>query len=144
MEEWQKNLVEILETVADEVEQFLLEMTETLETFAEFSEEFAHQLHSTISEDIERFFSEIVDPMLGVTPQLEDTLFDEEWTVTDAEDPLIAQYPACVGCRNFHGQFYGGNLLVCGMHPYGWSGENCPDWEAGENSDNDYNPPFIF
>lgn len=36
---------------------------------------------------------------------------------------------ACVGCTNYHGQTYAGNRLICGVHPYGWEGDNCPDWE---------------
>jgi hypothetical protein len=36
---------------------------------------------------------------------------------------------ACRGCRHYHGQKYGGNLLVCGMHPYGVAEDHCPDWQ---------------
>lgn len=36
---------------------------------------------------------------------------------------------ACKGCCHYHGQKYGGNLLVCGMHPYGVEEEHCPDWQ---------------
>lgn len=55
-------------------------------------------------------------------PTLPDEIEDEIEEKTD-------QYPACVGCKHFHGEEYGGNFLVCGMHPYGWDDENCPDWE---------------
>ena len=34
----------------------------------------------------------------------------------------------CLKCSWFHGQAYGGNFLVCGMHPYGK--EDCPDFSA--------------
>ncbi|BAZ19481.1 hypothetical protein NIES4073_03510 (plasmid) [Kalymmatonema gypsitolerans NIES-4073] len=40
--------------------------------------------------------------------------------------------PACKSCRNYHGQWYGTNRLICGIHPYGWSDENCPDYEQEE------------
>ena len=41
---------------------------------------------------------------------------------------LFNQIPSgCRGCQNLHGQVYGNNLLVCGLHPYGQ--ENCPDYE---------------
>ena len=33
----------------------------------------------------------------------------------------------CSGCSHLHGQVYGGNLLVCGLHPYGQ--EDCADYE---------------
>jgi ABC-type nickel/cobalt efflux system permease component RcnA len=35
----------------------------------------------------------------------------------------------CQGCSHYHGRVYGGNLLVCGMHPYGAEGEYCDDWQ---------------
>ena len=50
-------------------------------------------------------------------------------------DPSLTQQPACRGCSNYHGQVYGGNLLVCAMHPTGVESESCADWEA----DNDMN-----
>lgn len=37
---------------------------------------------------------------------------------------------ACQGCRHYHGRIYGGNMLVCGMHPYGVEGDRCGDWES--------------
>jgi hypothetical protein len=43
--------------------------------------------------------------------------------------PNPSEYPACIGCSNYHGRIYNGNLLICAMHPYGWDDENCPDWE---------------
>lgn len=33
----------------------------------------------------------------------------------------------CNGCANFYGQVHNGNLLVCGIHPYGQ--ENCSDYQ---------------
>ena len=37
---------------------------------------------------------------------------------------------ACVGCINYHGQSYGGNKLICAIHPTGVEGDNCGDWEG--------------
>jgi hypothetical protein len=45
-------------------------------------------------------------------------------------NPLAIVNSACVECKYFHGNIYEGILFVCGIHPYGWSDENCPDWEA--------------
>jgi hypothetical protein len=36
----------------------------------------------------------------------------------------------CEGCCYYHGQTYGGNHLVCAMHPYGVENDTCPDWQA--------------
>jgi hypothetical protein len=38
--------------------------------------------------------------------------------------------PACQGCKNYNGSSYGGNLLICGMYPYGCDSDVCPDWES--------------
>ena len=35
----------------------------------------------------------------------------------------------CQGCCHYHGQTYGGQLLVCAMHPYGVEASSCPDWQ---------------
>lgn len=50
---------------------------------------------------------------------------------------------ACNGCKYYDGSIYGGNLLVCGMHPYGPGDESdpatqptsCEDWEGDQPLD---------
>lgn len=42
---------------------------------------------------------------------------------------------ACRGCANYHGISYGYSrerrtALICGFHPFGWDGSDCPDWES--------------
>ena len=45
---------------------------------------------------------------------------------------------ACKGCRYLHGQTYigekGENILICGIHPYGWQEGNCPDYEPTDEA----------
>ncbi|HTL89749.1 MAG TPA: hypothetical protein VL134_10125 [Leptolyngbya sp.] len=40
---------------------------------------------------------------------------------------------ACRGCANYHGVAYGYSRdrvpLICGLHPLGWDGSECPDWQ---------------
>lgn len=57
--------------------------------------------------------------------------------------PMLNQHPPCVGCRNYHGETYGHggpddpeNMLVCAMHPFGYEGEACPDWQSVWRSPN--------
>jgi hypothetical protein len=38
---------------------------------------------------------------------------------------------ACRGCQHYHGRSYGGQLLVCAMHPYGTEADQCDDWNLG-------------
>lgn len=52
---------------------------------------------------------------------------DISWQII-FDDPKPTTRPnPCNGCRNYHGQAYGGNLLICGIHPYGVEGDECPD-----------------
>ena len=36
----------------------------------------------------------------------------------------------CLTCQIHHGQFYRGVRLVCAIHPHGYSGNSCQDYEA--------------
>jgi hypothetical protein len=147
MEEWQKNLTEIVETVADEVEKFFSDVTEAIDVLTVLSEEVAHQVQYSIATEVDQFFNDlvqpvllfndIVQPVLQIYLDFEETTFESEWPIIDSVEPSVQKHPACMGCRHYHGQMYGGNLLVCGMHPYGWDEANCPDWEGYRNKYND-------
>lgn len=41
--------------------------------------------------------------------------------------PTLSQ---CQSCRNHHGKSYGGSLLVCAIHPSGYEGDECEDFES--------------
>lgn len=132
MEKWQKDFFDILETVADEVEQFFLGVTETVDALFELSEGITDQLQVTIATEIEQYLNELTEPFLEASSELEDIFGDVDQPYMYVVEPTRQEHPACIGCRNYHGQAYNGNLLVCGMHPYGWEDENCPDWEQEE------------
>lgn len=134
MEKWQKEFWEMMETVADEVERFFLGMTEMVDTFFEIAEEITEQVQDTIAAEVDEYLQELAEPILEVYWDLEDIAIED---VVDPGFPYpveatLQKNPACIGCRHYHGQVYGGNLLVCGMHPHGWDDENCPDWEQDE------------
>ncbi|MCG9885288.1 MAG: hypothetical protein MH825_06885 [Cyanobacteria bacterium] len=58
---------------------------------------------------------------------------DHVWEhLTPKVDPAPNRYGACIGCANYHGHIYGGQILVCAIHPHGWDGTDCPDWTAPE------------
>ena len=48
----------------------------------------------------------------------------------------------CRQCKNYHGQRYGGTLLVCGMHPCGPGYQSCDDFEKSDRSKWVVNVPF--
>ncbi|EKU98101.1 hypothetical protein Lepto7375DRAFT_7362 [Leptolyngbya sp. PCC 7375] len=41
----------------------------------------------------------------------------------------LAKTPQCMSCSYYCGKTYGGNTLVCAVHPNGPEGE-CKDWEG--------------
>jgi hypothetical protein len=36
----------------------------------------------------------------------------------------------CRGCKHFHGVVYNGVTLNCAIHPKGYEGNQCPDWQT--------------
>ncbi len=136
MENWQKDLVEIIETVAVEVEHFFLEMGEMVDAFFELTEDITEQVQSSIATEVDQYLQDLAEPILEVYWELEDVIADVDPAFPYPVAATLEQNPACVGCGNYHGQAYGGNLLVCAMHPQGWDDANCPDWE--QSSVNSY------
>lgn len=129
MEKWQKDFFEMLETVADEVERFFVGVTEVVDSLFELSEEITEQVQNTIVTEFDQYFNELAEPIFEVYWEIEEIIGEVEQPFPYTVEPTPEEHPACVGCHHYHGQVYGGNLLVCGMHPYGWEDENCPDWE---------------
>ncbi|AFY47027.1 hypothetical protein Nos7524_1135 [Nostoc sp. PCC 7524] len=129
MEQWQKDLMEIVETVAEEVERLFLGMSEMVDAFFELSEEISEQVQNSIVTEVDQYLQDITEPLLDVYWELEDIVVDADPGFPYSVEPSAEQNPACVGCQNYHGHVYGGNLLVCAMHPHGWDDASCPDWE---------------
>lgn len=40
----------------------------------------------------------------------------------------------CRSCQNYYGETHNGNKFVCAMHPYGFEGDDCPDYTPGKSS----------
>jgi hypothetical protein len=147
MEDWSKDFFEVMENAVSEVEHFFSDMSdefvEMLDVLAKLSEEFAEQVQNNLINeidgcfnDIDGYLNEFIEPIIEVCREL-DPQFDEiDLSLVTYVDPSPTQQPACRGCRNYHGQVYGGNLLVCAMHPTGVeSDESCPDWEGDSDLD---------
>lgn len=126
MEEWQNEISAVfkdLTTLFDEVGRELTELVE--EVTAEAQEILNLQwdeLKEVLTELWQEFELEFEEP----------TPFNWDITVPSKPMPDPATHPACIGCIHYDGSAYGGNLLVCGMHPYGCEQITCADWE-GEN-----------
>lgn len=129
MEPWQKDLVDIIETVADEVENFFQGINDMVDAFFELTEEITFEVQNNIAAEIDQYLQELAEPLMEAYWELEDVVTDVDPGFPYQVEATKEQNPACIGCNNYHGQAYGGNLLVCAMHPHGWDDENCPDWE---------------
>ena len=129
MEKWQKDFLEMVNTVGEEVERFFLGVSEVVDALFDLSEEITEQVQNTIVSEIDQYLHELAEPIFEVYWDLEEVVGEVDVPFPYTVEPSREEHPACIGCHNYHGQVYGGNLLVCGMHPYGWDGENCPDWQ---------------
>jgi hypothetical protein len=127
MEEWQneisavfKDLTALFDGVGRELTEFVEEVT-------------------TEAQDILNLqWDELKEVLTEIWQEL-DLDFEEpssfNWDIAIPTKPLAdpVTHPACVGCLNYDGSVYGGNLLVCGMYPYGCGSDTCADWEGEQN-----------
>jgi len=141
MEDWSKNFFEVMETAVLEVENFFSEMAEEIsEVFDEWgklSEEITEEIQMYIAAEIDEYLNDLIDPRIEIYSDSDVETREEEdidYYFVDRVEPTLEKHPACRGCINYHGQVYGGNLLVCAMHPHGVEDESCPDWESGNSN----------
>lgn len=127
----------MFETIAQQVEQLLedinRDVNEAVDVIFEWSDEVAERLNEAIApelDQLDRQLEEWLAPFISAVTGVESTISETVQPFTQTVDPILNRHSACVGCRNYHGQVYGGTMLVCGMHPFGWEGEQCPDFES--------------
>jgi hypothetical protein len=160
LDELSKTASQIGEQLIQPTEQWLDEMADRFlaasDQLIRRTEDWENQLHDALYPDLESFLdrlNETVEP-LGrslnhqvdeVVTQLDQVLAPlvnglstlDQWfenisiPLNSTVEPLLQNYPACVGCRNFYGQAHGGNTLVCAIHPFGPEDrQQCLDWES--------------
>ncbi len=146
MEDWSKEFFEVMENAASEVEHFFSDMNEEfaemVDVLVKMSEEFTQQIQNNLIDDIDGYFSEfdgylneLIEPIIEVYRDFDSNIGDIDSSFVTYVDPSPTQHPACRGCSNYHGQVYGGNLLVCAIHPTGVESESCVDWESDGDAD---------
>jgi hypothetical protein len=125
MEEWQefwKDAAAIAESLGNEI--------------AELAEEVTAEAQYILYSHWEDFKQVLTELWLDSELDFEDiNRVNWDATFTDRTIPDPATHPACVGCTNYSGTSFGGNFLVCGIHPYGCDSDTCTDWE-GEHDRN--------
>ena len=129
MDEWQKEIAGAFKDLTAVFDEFGREFTELVEEVTTGATEILNlqwdELKEVLTELWQEFELEFEEP----------TPFN--WDIPMPQQPIAdpATHPACVGCINYNGCVYGGNLLVCGMYPYGCNSDTCADWEGVNNND---------
>lgn len=131
MDEWFKQLQTDLDEAAKASGTWLANALEDAEQSINVAvDEFAEVI-SPVTIEVDRYVNESLDATEDfvyqtLTPWLENAIAPINNTVT----PYVQEHHTCVGCKFYDGSVYGGNMLVCGMHPYGPDDESCQDWES--------------
>jgi hypothetical protein len=127
MEEWQNEVFAVFKDLTALFDEFGREVNELVEEVTAEAQEILNlqwdELKDVLTELWQEFELEFEQP----------TPFSWDIPIPAKPMPNPATHPACVGCLNYDGSAYGGNLLVCGMHPYGCDSSTCADWEGDLN-----------
>jgi hypothetical protein len=138
MEEWQKSFFVVIETAVSEVEQFFAEvgeeLTEMFDSMTKFSEGLVEEIQLALVDEFDNYFNDVIEPIIDIFTEAEPEINEVDLSFVSYVEPSTTQQPACQGCANYHGHVYGGNLLVCGMHPLGVESDSCPDWETDRDN----------
>lgn len=141
MNDWQKDWWQQLEKTSAIVEKFFDDVNQAMESFTEevteALTELSEQLQDTLITEVDRYVEDFIDLVTENNIEFEFSLWEDlqnfteesEFVEITTEIPTQDNYAACVGCRHYHGQAYNGQILVCGMHPYGVEDTHCTDWE---------------
>jgi hypothetical protein len=152
MEDWQQEWFKVWETAMSEVEQFcqgiVQEVDATLDVMLDASDETVDRFYDAIAPslaELDQQLEEWMEPVFLAAYRVESAIQEAAEPLTRTVEPWLNDHPVCVGCRHYHGQSYGGHMLVCAMHPYGVpEGETtCPDKELlswSERSPNHHEP----
>ena len=146
--------------ISEDTERWLDHLTDQLasasDAVVQTTDQWAEQVQDAIDPEIDRIVDEINDAVapfqVSINTQIDEVVDQlnevlgpmvaglsgiDQWfeevsgPINSTVEPLLQNYPTCVGCRNFCGQTFGGNTLVCAMHPYGPEEErHCEDWES--------------
>ncbi|AFZ46977.1 hypothetical protein Cyast_1006 [Cyanobacterium stanieri PCC 7202] len=157
MDNWEQQLINWLNQAENNFYNFCEEVSQEWENTASKTEKFidniTEEIESNIPAEINNLMvtmDDFVEELITILAQedpfhLLEYFLDEQrlgensqtdhnivWFEEEKVTPNAEFHPACVGCQNYHGRKYNGNLLVCAIHPYGWTDESCPDWESLE------------
>lgn len=125
------NTLEQTELFLDQLADHTLEaVTPVLDAADQLADELAEQVVENISPPLSQALDELetqIDPLVGsMVSWCEQTMAPIHQTLT----PWLQNHPKCAGCSYYHGESYGGEMLVCALHPSGPEQDECPDWDS--------------
>jgi hypothetical protein len=116
MDDWYKQVNDWLNHIGEQVET-------TVTTIADAAETAGKEMADRLDRELAPWLAQWVQPLLDTPLDLD---FDFDQAIDDVIqpwrqtlEPPLNNHPLCAGCQHYHGQAYGGDMLVCGMHPYG-------------------------
>ncbi len=127
MEEWQNELSAMLKDLTVLFDGFGRELTELVAEVTTEAQEILYLQWDELKEVLTEIWQEVD---LDFEEQ---TSFNWDLPIPPQPMPDPIAHRACVGCMNYNGSTFGGNLLVCGMHPYGCDSDVCADWEGAND-----------
>jgi hypothetical protein len=120
MSDWERNFMAWIDELAEQTETALLDLSQDIESAID---ETIQEVKTSFEQEIAPWLNQLLQPILETPLEFD---FDFDRAVDDVVqpfcqtvEPALNQHPICVGCKHYHGQVYGGQMLVCGMHPYG-------------------------
>lgn len=131
MNGWLQQLQAELDEVAKESGKWLANVIEEADHAIGHTVDDIAEAISPVVVEIDQYVQESLDASelfiyQRLTPWLEETTAPINNTLT----PYLQEHHACIGCKYYDGSSYGGNMLICGMHPYGPEDETCQDWAS--------------
>ena len=129
MEEWQNEIAAVFKDLTALFDGFRLEITELVEEVTTEAQDILNLQWDELKEVITELWQELELEFEDPAP------FNWDISAPTKSTPDPSTHPACVGCRYYDGSTFGGNLLVCGMHPYGSNCNTCSDWMGEDNHD---------
>ncbi|MGD1854811.1 MAG: hypothetical protein ACFB2W_11225 [Leptolyngbyaceae cyanobacterium] len=138
LKQWQADIQATVDEALEQTGQFLDELSEQVveavspmvNAADDALDELAEQVTENIAPPLTQALDELeaqLDPWVGsAVTWCEQTMAPIHQTLT----PWLQNHPKCAGCSYYHGESYGGEILVCALHPTGPEQETCPDWDS--------------
>jgi len=131
MNEWLQQLQAELDEAAQASGKWLSEVaTDTDRVLNDTADEIAQAIAPVVIEINQRLDESLDATELFIYQQFTPWFEEVSAPITNTVTPYVQEHHTCIGCKHYNGSVHGGNMLVCGMHPYGPDDDTCQDWAS--------------